>query len=61
MGVTLVQNEKEIQQIAKSLIGYSPSNIVDMISQASEIACENQRELIKEDFDEVLKTIIGKK
>ncbi len=55
MGVTLAQNEKEIQQIAKSLTGYSPSNIVDMVSQTSEIACENQRELKKEDFDVVLK------
>ena len=55
MGKNLADNEEALNRISKSLVGYSPSNIVDMVDGALKLAYKGNREVIEKDFEEVLK------
>ncbi len=55
MGKTISDNDEAISRISKKLVGYSPSNIVDMIDIALKFAYKADREVIETDFESVLK------
>ena len=54
MGETLAKDEKALDKLSKKLIGYSPSNIVDMVFLASENAYCELREVTKEDIEKAI-------
>ena len=55
MGKNLSDNDEALDRISKKLVGYSPSNIVDMVDGALKMAYKAQREVIETDFENVLK------
>ena len=61
MTQALASNDIELKSIAKELRGYSPRTIINIISNAKEIAFDNERELKSSDFIETLKSVDYKK
>ena len=54
-GEKLSFDDEALKNVAIELLGYSPSNIVNMVKAASKIAYKAQREIIKEDIQEAIK------
>ena len=52
---TLANDDEKLKELSKELLGYSPSNIVNIIKAASKIAYKAQRELIKQDISDAIK------
>ena len=61
MGENLAKNDEALNRLSKTLLGYSPSNIVDMVSLASECAYYEEREVLEKDFETVLKEGVWQK
>lgn len=55
MGQNLAQDNEALEELSKKLVSYSPSNIVDMVSLASEYAYFESREVQAKDIEEALK------
>lgn len=54
-GCKLASREESIERLSKELLGYSPSNIKDIITSASIIAYRNKRETQEDDFYTAIK------
>lgn len=54
-GKPLAKDDEALSLISKDLIGWSPSNIVNITKDASKNAYRNRREVSKEDFDLAIK------
>ena len=48
------ENTEDLAEIAKTLKGYSPRTIVNILADAKEIAYENEKELSKEDIKQAI-------
>ena len=54
MGESLANNNEALDKLSRELVGYSPSNIVDMVRLASENAYYESREVIKNDIEKAI-------
>jgi len=50
MGESLAKNNEEIKELSAKFVGYTPSNIVNIIKEASRQACVQNREISKDDI-----------
>ena len=55
MGQVLANDSEALERISKTLVGYSPSNIVNLVTDTAKLAYREQREVSEQDFEKALK------